>query len=147
VLQNRFVYLAHDDGWYCKLFCRNINDFHDIVANLVRKYVGNELNSPVTRKDNKEYTNKDRNAFLKTSADDIPSIYQHTKQIIYRNWNEGLFIDLNGMQIINNTVIIKTYIIGKFDNMDIMFNNINQFKDNSSHVDSICFNGKEWIVI
>ena len=31
-LQNRFVYLAHDDGWYCKLYCRNPDDFITVLC-------------------------------------------------------------------------------------------------------------------
>ena len=31
-LQNRFAYLAHDDGWFCKLFCRNLDDFINVLC-------------------------------------------------------------------------------------------------------------------
>lgn len=30
-LKNRFLYLAHDDGFYCKLFFQNVNDVVDIL--------------------------------------------------------------------------------------------------------------------
>jgi len=32
MLQNRFVYLAHDDGFYCKLFCKDMNDFMVVLC-------------------------------------------------------------------------------------------------------------------
>ena len=35
-IKNRFVYLAHDDGWYGKLYCRTFEDFGEIVAGKIR---------------------------------------------------------------------------------------------------------------
>lgn len=30
-LHNRFAYLAHDDGWYCKLYCREMDEFMAVL--------------------------------------------------------------------------------------------------------------------
>lgn len=31
-LENRFAYLAHDDGWYCKLYCRDVSEFLPVLC-------------------------------------------------------------------------------------------------------------------
>lgn len=42
-LKNRFAYLAHDDGWYCKLYCQNVCEFtHVLYGKIV-----DSLNIPV----------------------------------------------------------------------------------------------------
>jgi hypothetical protein len=147
VLQNRFAYLAHDDDWYCKLYVRDLEDFLDIVIRKIEKYVECELHSKHRRKDKKHFQNKERISFLKKLANEIPRIDLLIRQRIFDRRSEGLFIDLNGMQIIENAVIVKTYIIGKFSDMDEMFNNIRQHKENSIQVNNLCFDGKEWSLL
>lgn len=39
-LQNRFVYLAHDDGWYCKLFCRRLDNFITVLCGKITNDMG-----------------------------------------------------------------------------------------------------------
>lgn len=34
-LNNKFFYLDHDDGWVCKLFCKNMLVFGYIIANKI----------------------------------------------------------------------------------------------------------------
>ena len=31
-LGNRYVYLAHDDGWYNKTYYRDLNDFYNLLS-------------------------------------------------------------------------------------------------------------------
>jgi hypothetical protein len=34
-INNRFVYLAHDDGWLCKLYCRDMSVFKEVMSNKI----------------------------------------------------------------------------------------------------------------
>ncbi len=146
VLKNRFTYLAHDDDWYCKLYIRNPNEFLDIVAKKIEKYVEQEVNTKGKRKDKKNFRNKDRIIFLKTSGSEIPEINSQIKQRIFEKWREGLYIDLSDMRIAANKIIIKTYIIGNFNDMDEMFNNIEQHKQHAAQRHEICLSKKEWMI-
>ena len=38
-LQNRFAYLAHDDGFFCKLYCRDEQDFAHVLAVKIVNYL------------------------------------------------------------------------------------------------------------
>ena len=38
-LQNRFAYLAHDDGFFCKLYCRDEQDFAHVLAVKIMSYI------------------------------------------------------------------------------------------------------------
>ena len=42
-LQNRFAYLAHDDGWYCKLYCRDLYEFIAVLS----KKIANDTAIPL----------------------------------------------------------------------------------------------------
>jgi len=39
VLKNNFVYLSHDDGWYCKLFCKDVQVSVSIFINTIQKKI------------------------------------------------------------------------------------------------------------
>lgn len=42
-LQNRFAYLAHDDGWYCKLYCRELDEFMNVLSGKITKNINVSL--------------------------------------------------------------------------------------------------------
>jgi hypothetical protein len=140
------VYLAHDDDWYCKLYIRQQDYFFDLVTRKIKKHIESELISKVGRKERKNFQNKERILFLKTLKGHIPEIDMQTKQELHKEWNKGLFIDLSGMQIIGEQIIIKTYIIGKFIDMDEMFNNIEQHKEKATKTNNLYFDGRKWSI-
>ena len=37
-LCNRFAYLAHDDGWRCRLYCRDMGEFFDVICGKIADY-------------------------------------------------------------------------------------------------------------
>jgi len=43
VLQNRFAYFSHDDGWYSRIYCKNENSLVSLLLNVVQKRVGRVL--------------------------------------------------------------------------------------------------------
>lgn len=145
-LQNHFVYLAHDDDWYCKLHVRNPDDILNIIIRKIESYVRYKLKNKANRKEQKYFRNKDKALFLRRVGDNVPEIRQDIKGRIFEKWNEGLFFDLSGMQISANKIVIKTYIIGEFGDMDEMFNNIEHYQENSSQVNSLCFTEEGWII-
>ena len=96
-LQNRFAYLAHDDGWYCKLFCRNLDDF---IAVLWGK-IGNDTVPPVP--------NSIQNQLLKLAAEgiliDLDEIHKEKMGLELKVYTVGDHTDMDF--ILNNFQQLK----------------------------------------
>lgn len=119
-IQNNFVYLAHDDGWYCKLYCRDMPVFADIIANKITASI---------------------------SANTRRKIYPmdaETKTKILELTKEGLLIDFTSIYKENKRTGLLFYTIGRFQDMDEMYNNLEKHKQNASHRGSIEQCNKVW---
>jgi hypothetical protein len=101
-IENRYAYLSHDDGWFCKLYCRYYEDYQEIIANKIIDTVS---------------TNKRRKIY--------PLSKDLKKQLINLAI-DGLLIDFNNIFKDGKVIQVPIYIIGKFTNMDEMYNDLNR---------------------
>jgi len=110
-LQNRFVYLAHDDGYYCKLYCRELNDF---IPVLVRKIAD----------------------FRKPPLPEVESSlgFQLLKQAA-----NGVLIDLDESFRTETYTDVKLYSIGDYSDtgFDYIFNDLHSVKNNAKQINTI----------
>ena len=107
-INNRFVYLAHDDGFFCKLYCRETNDFFDVLC--------------------KKITNSVKN----TSKKNICYIDETEQKKILELASDGLLIDFEEIVVSKNDVSIKLFSVGRHINMDKILNGYQALKSNSN---------------
>lgn len=99
-IQNRYAYLAHDDGWFCRLYCREYLDFQEIISNKI-------IGTVSTSKRRKIY----------------PFSEEVKKELLHLS-KDGLLIDFNNFLKLERSIEIPIYCIGKFLDMDEMYNDL-----------------------
>ena len=104
-LLNNYVYLSHDDGWYCKLYCKERQNFSSILFSKLLKSLQKDFSNTVLS---------------------LPT--ELTKKMV-ELLAHGLFIQLDiPMQRSkaakkNKVASIKLYEVGEYENMDDLYNN------------------------
>ena len=121
-INNSFVYLAHDDGWFCKLYCRNMSVFKDTIANKIIDCFS---------------TNKRRKIY--PMAEDI-------KNEIFELTKKGLLIDFSSININRNNkyISLNYYTVGHYGDMDEMYNNLERNKHRADIKGTIEHKNKTW---
>jgi hypothetical protein len=104
-LRNRFAYIAHDDGWFCKLYCQNPLDFGVVLCKKILT----------------GFTTANQ---LCPSDDTIISILHLAEG--------GLLIDLDEMFLQRN--FVNLYSVGLYSDMDFVLNTFQELKHNASQV-------------
>lgn len=122
VIQNRFAYLAHDDGFFCKLYAKNNNDIADVLFHKILNYI-NERGGNV-----------------------VSGYTENTKQALLNISEEGLLVDLDTIDMVGNDISLKFYLIGRYDNMDDIYNNIDNIKQSACTTGNIKYINKEWLI-
>lgn len=120
-LNNEFFYLAHDDGWFCKLFCKDMLVFGDIIANKII--------------DSFAIKNKRRKIY--------PMI-EDIKNKIFELTKEGILIDFSDIYTDKKCICVDFYTIGHYENMDEMYNNLERNKKRASIKGTIEHKNKTW---
>ena len=110
-LQNNFAYLAHDDGWYCKLYCRDMDDFGTVLCSKIIAA-----------------------AAIQNSCE----ILYCTKNRILQLAEQGLLIDLEELTQ-KSSHSINLYSIGAYSDMDAVLNNCQTLKKEASQINQFCF--------
>ena len=118
-IQNRYAYLAHDDGWFCRLYCRIYSDFIEVVSNKI-------VNMVLTSR-----------RVINPISDDIK------KQLLVLAEN-GLLIDFSNIMKYNRGIEIPIYTIGKFLDMDEMYNNLKRNIERANYSAKLIYKNKEW---
>ena len=108
-LQNRFAYLAHDDGFFCKLYCRDSNDFSSVLY----KKISSAVKDPVSIS-SKNFVNR----ILQLAA-------------------EGIVVDLNEIIRKDGYNEITIYTIGEHLDIDKVHNNLREIKKNALQTNTI----------
>jgi hypothetical protein len=99
-INNQFFYLSHDDGWVCKLYCKDMAIFADLIANKIIHHFS---------------TNKRRKI--------VPMDEQMKNQLLELT-KDGLLIDFSSIYRDSRTIGLRYYTIGHFTDMDEMYNNL-----------------------
>lgn len=99
-LQNKFAYLSHDDGWYCKLYCEEWETSVSILVNKVQRSI--------------------QKAFHNNEC-----VLPHDAiEFIRKLSHAGLLVDLDFSMQKRNICTLKLYEVGKCENIDKLFNTI-----------------------
>ena len=122
-LNNRFAYLAHDDGWYCKLYCKFNIDFKELITNKIVGMVS---------------TSKRRKVY---------PFSEEIKEQILNLTDQGLIIDFSNVLTNSTSIEIPIHTIGKFSNMDEMYNGLRRHISRSSFSAKLIHKNKEWRIL
>ncbi len=130
-LGNRFVYLAHDDGWFNKIYYRSFKDFFLLLSEVISSKLGDlkPEKSLLGLRKKRNYTPVNKEILLSLT----PFI------------KEGICISLRDADVQRTRVEIPIWVIGDFDNMDDMYEEYLQMAHESYHA-KIIFDKKtkEW---
>lgn len=117
---NHYFYLSHDDGWHCRLYCKDMQSFREIIANKI-------IDSFATNKRRKIYP----------MGEDIKKeLLELTKQ--------GLLIDFSQIYRDKSSISLNIYAIGHFTDMDEMYNNLERNKQKASVRGTLEHTNKAW---
>jgi len=119
---NNYFYLGHDDGYYCKLYCKDMSVMKSIIANKIIASVS---------------TNKKRKIY---------SMSDNVKDEILELTKKGLLIDFSNIYKFAGNIGLDFYTIGHLNDMDDMYNNREKYMFRSETVGSIEQNNKKWVV-
>jgi len=122
-LQNRFAYLSHDDGFYCKLYNKDWKDTVIVLLNKIREHLETKCTSK------------------------LPLLSETIIKELYNLAAEGLFIDLN--EFTNNSEMVKVnlYLVGEYTNMDDFYNTAVKAVDNASLKAYLICSNNEWRIM
>ena len=116
-LQNRFAYLAHDDGWFCRLYCRSLCDFMTVLCK--------KIISPKPVQNIAEPTEQIKESMLELATD-------------------GLLIDLGELSCKSHSAEVKLYTVGEYSDMDEILNYFQNIKDSASRTYTLSCNKNGW---
>lgn len=119
-INNNFVYLAHDDGWFCRLYCKDMSIFKDII------------------------TNKIMDSFCTNNRRKIYPISEDIKNEIFELTKKGLLIYFSNMYKDNKCISLNYYAIGHYEDMDEMYNNLSRNKSRADIKGTIEHKNKTW---
>ena len=121
-IQNRYAYLAHDDGWFCRLYCKEYSDFQEIICNKI-------INTVSTSKRRKIYP------FSKEVKEELLNLSK-----------DGLLIDFNNFIKYEKSIEVPIYTIGKFLDMDEMYNNLQANISRAKYSAYLVHKNKKWVI-
>jgi hypothetical protein len=106
-LTNRFAYLAHDDGWFNKIYYREMGDFYEMLGNVV----GMKLSEIHTKK----------TFFNLRKSREFPPVPGKTLTQVSNFLREGLVISLRKREETRQRLEIPIWVVGDFLDMDDMY--------------------------
>lgn len=121
-INNSFVYLSHDDGWYCKLYCRDILVFEDIIS----KRIINRFSGKKKRK--------------------IHPMPEEIKKEIFELTKAGLMLDFLNISRSKKEIKLDFYIIGQYEDMDTMYDDFEHKKATKEVAGTIEYRNKTWAI-
>jgi hypothetical protein len=118
-LESKIAYLSHDDGHFCRLYLKDELFFYRFVANKLQSTAECLLNKKIV------------------------AIQDDLLKIIEEMIEEGMFIDCEDIEIGEDLVKFKFYLIGREVAIDDIYNYKNQFK--SIHQSYEILYHRKWI--
>jgi hypothetical protein len=119
-INNNFFYFAHDDGWFCKLYSRDMSVFEEILANKIFDSVS---------------TNKKRKIY---------PMDKEVKDKLFELTQNGLLIDFSNVYRDDKSISLYFYVIGEYQDMDEMYNNLERNKNRASIKGRVEHRSKAW---
>lgn len=105
-LGNRYVYLAHDDGWFNKTYYRSLGDFKSMLGRILSLKASD--------------LKKEKSFFSRWKGKELPPIPPEAFSPFMRGMKEGLVFSLEKTVKNRLQVEIPIWIIGDFYDMDEM---------------------------
>ncbi len=96
-LKNRFAYLAHDDGWYNKLYINNEEDLLNIISKIIPYKV-----------------------------DILDDLNQEIVNELFDKVQKGLLINFDNKIVTEGKLEIPFYTVGRFDDMDKCYHTLSE---------------------
>lgn len=106
-LQNQFAYLAHDDGWFNKIYYRQLDHFYEMLG----KVVGEKMSQLHTKK----------TLFNLRKNKPFPTVSGKSFTQVSSLIKEGIVISLKNREEIKQRIEIPIWVIGDFIDMDDMY--------------------------
>lgn len=106
-LGNRYVYLAHDDGWFNKIYYRDLNDFYRLVSQVI------PMKLSAARPEKGLFGMKRKRGY--------PDIDIHLILSLKSLMKEGMVISLKDIPRNRSRYELPIWLIGDFANMDDMY--------------------------
>ncbi len=106
-LENRFAYLAQDDGWFNKTYYRNIGDFYRMLGFVIPEKIS------VLKPEKNLFGFKKKRAY--------PQIGTELLTALNPAIQEGAVFSINRLSQNRSRVEIPIWVIGDFANMDEMY--------------------------
>ena len=106
-LSNRYVYLAHDDGWFNKTYYRDFSDFYLLLGDVIPEKMGQ------TRVEKTLLGIKKKRSY--------PSISSEILRLLKPLMREGAILSIKDIEQNRTRIEIPVWTIGDFLNMDDMY--------------------------
>ncbi|WP_313804343.1 hypothetical protein [Cytobacillus sp.] len=105
-LSNRYVYLAHDDGWYNKTYYRDFSDFYSLLGEVIPEKMGQ--------------TKVEKTLFGLKKKRSYPTISSDILRLLKPMMREGALLSVKDIEQNRTRIEIPIWTIGDFSNMDDM---------------------------
>lgn len=105
-LNNRFVYLANEDGWKNKVYYRSFDDFYTVLG----EAISNKLNKKA-----------ERTLLGRKKKSDVPSVPREILYPFIEEMKEGMVISVEKATKTRTQIEIPIWVIGDFYDMDAMY--------------------------
>ena len=125
-LNNRFVYLSHDDDWYVRLYIKNELEFLNAAVKSILQQLGSAQKKRAFI--GRLWSTAKRGNLYGCSKDGAQKSEDSLRSGIIRYWSDGVFVDLDSAEFNENGILIKMYVVGRFDDMDKMFDAVQRRK-------------------
>ncbi len=122
-LQNRFAYLAHDDGWYNKFYCRDLGEF----SYALRDIIPTKLRSRTRRKE-------------------IPQINADISGYLLELSQQGLLIDIDRIFRDGRKLCISFYVIGELIEWCDLLGDFGRYLGKATTAGCLVLNKDQWSI-
>ncbi|MEK5255256.1 hypothetical protein NST74_17470 [Paenibacillus sp. FSL F4-0125] len=120
-LNNKFAYLAHDDGWFNKIFYKDKNQYIDVLGRLV----------------------SDR---LKSYRKNVSPLSQDMGEQLTLFAKDGILINFYRIIKSRNSIEIPFNIIGRIMDFDDVYNNMERHKAKANSEYWLVYKKEEWAI-
>ncbi|MEK3799094.1 hypothetical protein MHI18_12735 [Peribacillus sp. FSL H8-0477] len=133
-LKNQYVYLAHDDGWFNKLYYRTLSSYLHLIGNVLPLKL--------------ESVTIERTWLGFKKKSEIPKVPDEILAHLTPLMAEGLILSFSKAQQTRQKIEIPGWVIGDYVNMDDMMESYKEMSADHPHIQIIYYRKtKEWAII